>query len=346
MKKHKIVLTHPNKLFDQKHIAWSTIIITKKYIDNWLKENKLDNLFETELLDLNDFEANPDMIVDEIFVFQTGKVENEALRKVIKNAENSNLVLADPNWDTVIDLRYDRLITPFKNLNNLSGSEAVKKMVEIAPNFDFKQIPVDNYYLPLGYFALLYGNEYDNDCLSKETDEKLKKVQFTPKSENAYIGSLKVDRLDAFKYMMDKGVDFIGQFMKKSEIIKSQPEYSEDKVHLMGKVPAYLVKDVYKLYGKMYFAPDEKVLLLDDCLFRQIEFETGHALIVPVANEKTKDILFDTMKYFAKQIKPVSKDFEYGVWKFDRETFENHYLKDYNSEKLLLSTEEYVNENK
>ena len=155
MKKHKIVLTHPNKLFDQKHIAWSTIIITKKYIDNWLKENKLDNLFETELLDLNDFEANPNMIVDEIFVFQTGKVKNEALRKVIKNAENSNLVLADPNWDTVIDLHYDRLITPFKNLNGLTGPEAVKKMVEIAPNFDFSSVSFERQSLS---YSLPYNN--------------------------------------------------------------------------------------------------------------------------------------------------------------------------------------------
>ena len=81
----------------------------------------------------------------------------------------------------------------------------------------------------------------------------------------------------------------------------------------------------------------------EEILNGQVEFENGNALIVPVTNKKTKDILFDTMKYFAKQVKPVSKDFEYGVWKFNGEAFENHYLKDFNSEKLLLSTEEYLN---
>lgn len=329
MENKLIVLTHANRKRDLSHVSWAEIYIFQEYLNKWLRQQHLENTYTVRTFDIDDLETRSLETVDELFVFQTGKITSIKLIDLIKRTKFASVVLCDPNWSTEINQHFDRLITPFNELSKYTdGKSAAQTFESIAPNVHFSSYPETNYYFP---FGLCYLSTHYWQMMNDR--QPVMCYPLAVNADYAYVGSLKHDRIPAFEQMMSNGpVDFIGSFQTSPDlpILTSSPEYNPKTVHFQGKLPAHATNQVYQHYQALYFAPDQKMLQLDNCYERQAEFARFDGTLIPVSTDKTAKYLKESLPHYADQLQP-------GKWKININKLKSYYLQHFNKVGILIS---------
>lgn len=329
MTKKLIVLTHANRATDFAHVSWAEIYVFGEYLQKWLDKYHLADQYQVKLVDVDHLDEIDPAQVQELFVFQTGTITSVKLIDLIDQVQNTSVVLCDPNWNVEINQQFDRLITPFNALAGLTGESAAKKFERIAPNIHFNgNYPDLHLYFP---FGLLY---LTTDYWSMmQSQQPVTQYPLQVYANRAYIGSLKTDRLFAFNAMMGYGpIDFIGSYTKSSSLSQLQAlsNYKQDQVHFPGRLSAHAVGLAYQQYDALYFAPDDKMLKLDNCYERQAEFARNNGTLIPVANDRQGELLMSSLINYADRLAN-------GTWKINIQKLNHHYRQNYNDRELLLS---------
>lgn len=329
MSKKLIVLTHANRVKDLAHVSWAEIYVFGEYLRKWFNQYHLSDEYQIKLVDVNHLDEIASSQVDELFVFQTGAITSIKLIDLVNQTKNTSVVLCDPNWNAEINQQFARLITPFNALAMLDGVSAAKKLEQIAPNIHFNSnYPQKHLYFPFGlqYLTTDYWS-------MMQQQHPVNQYPLEVFANRAYIGSLKTDRLFAFNQMMEQGpIDFIGSFATSSARpqLEALSNYHANDVHYPGHLPAHAVGLAYQQYDALYFAPDNKMLKLDNCYERQAEFARNNGTMIPIANDEKGELLMSSLEHYADRLTN-------GMWKINTYKLNNHYRQNYNDRELLLS---------
>lgn len=251
-----MILTHASRCKDFSHTSFAEIRAFAEILRDEL-------IFRAvEVKDFQDLETIG--YVEDLTVFVAGPKMNETVAELANNCQNLYIVIQDPNWPTSLSAikRDFILLTPFRALETLDHSRAIRMLKRNIPTLDTRYIK-EQYVIDFGSM-LAYNEHY-----LERYWEKLNVYNLNKQNADCYVGSLKKDRITQLSYIADRQkVHFYGNFTREDFVKMSSSKHQYEDCEFFGKIAPSEVLKVYLSHKRVIFCPDNKIFDLDTSYLR------------------------------------------------------------------------------